>query len=400
MNENEKASAISPWAPRQDIRELSERLLAMTTGAQRLTSSEALALAQAAVAHGLDPFNGELWFLKDRGGRPLGLMAGIKGHRRSAHRQMREDGGGNYWPEFEQLGVDEKVALGIPEGALAYRCKIRDTQTVNHYVNEIERLLAAGLPWEAVQEIAGGKPYTEGIGYAEKHERSKMTLVQRAMKRAEADALKRRFDLPFGVAVGTAGDTDVIEGEFVADGEAIPQEVVEKAARDDPGIPNERSLRRARLDLAKGREILHGTETEQEWDAPSEKRTFDPAIIQAVIEAGLTENTFSFTDTMRKSSLPADAGRVTVLGWFRQYRNAGADSDEAAVVANAWWEGERPLYEAMHYTTDSGKVLGKLSPDELLVMVEKIDGLPAPTDKMKEIRGHCARLIDYLAQSE
>jgi len=45
-------------------------------------------------------------------------------------------------------------------------------------------------------------------------------------------------------------------------------------------------------------------------------------------------------------------------------------------------------------------VLGKLSPDELLVMVEKIDGLPAPTDKMKEIRGHCARLIDYLAQSE
>ena len=224
-----KASAITPWAARQDVRELGERLQTMMPGAQRLTQVEALTLAQAAVAHGLDPFNGELWFLKDKGGKPLGLMAGIKGHRRSAHRQMAEEGGGNYWPDFEVLDTDEKTALGIPSDALAYRCLIRDTRTIEHYVSQIERLLKAGLDWDVVSNLVGSRPYTEGIGYAQRSEHSKMTLVQRAMKRAEAEALKRRFDLPFGVAIGTV-DSDVIEGEFVIEDEPyISQETMEKA---------------------------------------------------------------------------------------------------------------------------------------------------------------------------
>lgn len=232
-----RRSAVAPWADRQDVRELAERLQAMIPGGSKLSPVEALTLAQAAVAHGLDPLNGELWFLKDRDGKPLGLMAGIKGHRRAAHLQMKADGGGNYWPEFDMLTDDEKAALGIPPTALAYRCKIRDTQTVNQYVGEIERLTKLDLPWEVVSSIVGKKPYTEGIGYAEKTERSKMTLVQRAMKRAEADALKRRFDLPFGMGIGTAGDTDtdIVAGEFTVVKEAvIPQKTVEKAAEDIP----------------------------------------------------------------------------------------------------------------------------------------------------------------------
>lgn len=243
-----RTSAVAPWADRRDIRELAERLRTMMPGAQRLEPAEAFALAQCAVAHGLDPFNGELWFLKDKHGKPLGLMAGIKGHRRSAHRQMKEEGGGNYWPEFQQLDQDEKGSLGIPTDALAYRCRIRDTNTVNSYVSEIERLLAAGLPWKVVSEIAGSKPYTEGIGYAQKNERSRMTLVQRAMKRAEADALKRRFDLPFGIGVGLSGDTDVIEGEFVIGEEDDAPRISEEA-------------------LEKGRAILRGDEEDANWDA-------------------------------------------------------------------------------------------------------------------------------------
>jgi len=210
----------------------------MMPGAQRLTKVEALSLAQAAVAHGLDPFNGELWFLKDKSGKPLGLMAGIKGHRRSAHRQMKEEGGGNYWPDFDVLDTDEKAMLGIPPDALAYRCRIRDTHTIEHYVSQIERLLKAGLDWDIVSDLVGSRPYTEGIGYAQRSERSKMTLVQRAMKRAEAEALKRRFDLPFGVAVGTTDSLDVIEGEFITEEQdsqpRISQEAAEKAAKDTP----------------------------------------------------------------------------------------------------------------------------------------------------------------------
>lgn len=261
-----KPSALAPWGDRAEVRDLAERLRATMPGGQKLTPQEALTLAQAAVAHGLDPLNGELWYLKKKDGTSLGLMAGIKGHRRGAHLQMEREGGGNYWPEFEgPLGPDEKISLGIPPDALAYRCKVRDTQTVNHYTGQIERLLQAGLPWEVVGDIVGSRPYTEGVGYALKSEYSKMTLVQRAMKRAEADALKRRFDLPFGSAVGANGDVDVVDAEFITTGseEYLNQETVEDA---DEELEN---------DLEKGREALRGTEEERNGDL-TEQRPYSP----------------------------------------------------------------------------------------------------------------------------
>jgi len=124
----------------------------------------------------------------------------------------------------------------------------------------------------------------------------------------------------------------------------------------------------------------------------------DAAIVAAVIGAGLTKNAFSFGNTLEKSTLPADADKETVLGWFAEYRgqrNDGVDSDEAAGAANAWYN----LRMAMAYTTDSGKVLGRLSSDELSTMVEQINALEAPSDKMLIIRQHCLTLLDYLATS-
>jgi len=49
---------------------------------------------------------------------------------------------------------------------------------------------------------------------------------------------------------------------------------------------------------------------------------------------------------------------------------------------------------------DGGAVLGKLGPDELVAMVDKIDGLPKPSAKMKTIKGHCLTLLEYLKQFE
>lgn len=336
-----KVSAIAPWADRADVRELAERLQAMMPGGSRLTQVEALTLAQAAVAHGLDPLNGELWYLKDKQGRPLGLMAGIKGHRRAAHRQVQEEGGGNYWPDFEgPLALDEKMALGIPKGALAFRCKIRDTRTINEYIGEIERLMAAGLPWEAVESIVGARPYTAGVGYAEPTERSKMTLVQRAMKRAEADALKRRFDLPFGVAVGMGGDNNgvYIDAEFV---------VEEEPEAESP----EETLQR-------NQELLHGDDDDLDLTAASRPkpkaapkepttngddgngRIWPAQVVLALIETGLTS--YQAVRRLNLSNLdPGDAEDV-ILNWALVYDEARltAESKEAADIANAWWAGE------------------------------------------------------------
>lgn len=248
----QQSSPITPWANRAEVRELAGRLQALMPGGSKLNEAEALMLAQAALIHGLDPLNGELWLLKGKDGKFLGLMAGIKGHRRAAHNQIQREGGGNYWPEFEgPLSIDEMKALDIPTDALAFRCKVRDTQTITAYVSEIERLMKAGLPWEIVSDIVGARPYTVGVGYAVPSESSRMSKVQLAMKRAEADALKRRFDLPFGNAVGTSGDSDILDGEFT---------IVEEAAVISP----EAMKQAAAETLAHNGAILHGDDDEHD----------------------------------------------------------------------------------------------------------------------------------------
>lgn len=261
MGNNDQAlaktsSAVTPWASRQDVRELEERLRTMLPGAQKLSAMELFGLAQASIAHNLDPFNGELWCIPGKG-----LMAGIKGHRRAAHRQINEEAGGsgNYYVEFHPLNQDEMTLYKIPQRALAFRARLHDSQTTRNYVENIERLLKAGMPWEVVEKIMGDQPFNDGIGYAmpdhpdaqcpychgtgfvtnkwgkqvncECYEDSKMTLVQRAQKRAEADALKRRFDLPFTMAVGVNGDADVVDAEFSVNHDAPEQDPAETQAR-------------------------------------------------------------------------------------------------------------------------------------------------------------------------
>jgi hypothetical protein len=231
-----KQSSVTPWASREDVRELGNRIRELMPGGQKLQPHEALALAQAAVAHNLDPFNGELWFIPGRG-----LMAGIKGHRRAAHRQINEEGGGNYWTEFiGPLNVDEKASLQIPTDALAFRCRIFDSRNIGTYTASIEKMLKAGMPWEVVSRIMGERPYTEGIGYLGKNESTKMSPVQCAQKRAEADALKRRFDLPFTVAIGVNGDSETTQGEFIIEHDPVETQAKRRVGSrslygDDPG---------------------------------------------------------------------------------------------------------------------------------------------------------------------
>jgi hypothetical protein len=201
----------------KEIAQYAERIRAVLPGGNRLQPGEAMALAQVALAHGLDPFNGEVWFLKDKSGNPIGVMAGIKGHRRAAHRQLDRESG-NFWCEFDQLTPEEKKALTIPDNALAFRCRLYDTIILRQHIEMIERLCDKNVPWESVKGIVGERPVTLGYGFFVPGEPTRMKPAACGMKRAEADALKRRFDLPFGSAVGAAQDADAsdeaTEGEY------------------------------------------------------------------------------------------------------------------------------------------------------------------------------------------
>jgi hypothetical protein len=202
---HESDSRIAPWGSRDDLREIARRVQMMAPGGKKLQENEALALAQGAVSHGLDPFNGEIWYIPGSG-----LMAGIKGLRKAARHQIA----GNFWPEFVELrNPDERNALMIPDGALAFRCIIRDSETIRAYSDAWAQMRDKGVPTEIIPTVIGQRPYVEGVGYVKRDERTKMDPVQVAMKRAEADALKRRFDLPFATPTEPT-DTVVVDGDW------------------------------------------------------------------------------------------------------------------------------------------------------------------------------------------
>ena len=230
-----KATALQPWGERADIRELSTRLRVMLPGGGKLDEREITALAQGAVSHGLDPLNGEIWMIPGRG-----LMVGIKGLRKKAHDQVR----GNFWTEFRLITTDEeRLALRVPPGAMAYEARLFDTENITTYTDAVAKLSKAGIPWEVIERMVGSKPYTVGYGVLKAGEKTVMDPTQCAMKRAEADAIKRRFDVGFGMEVSDdepgavagfvveAEATEITEETYVPDQAAIDAELAEAKAK-------------------------------------------------------------------------------------------------------------------------------------------------------------------------
>lgn len=318
-------SAVTPWASRQDVRELGNRIKELLPGANKLRPHEALALSQAAVAHGLDPFNGELWYIPGRG-----LMAGIKGHRRAGHNQMEREGGGNYWCEFVgPMTIDELAAIKAPPAALAYKCRLYDSKNITTYVEAVSKLMTGGMPWDIVHSIMGDRPYTEGIGYYVSGEQTKMTPVQCAQKRAEADALKRRFDLPFSAAVGVNGDVDIVEGEFT-----IPLEP-------------EQDLAEVQARMQSGSKALYGDKSDADLDTsektpgvaiPVRLGVWPAGVVTwAVQELGVKSQQV-FGALNQSQHLPKDAPDETIKHWLqvrKTERDAGVEGQEATGRADA-----------------------------------------------------------------
>ncbi len=204
---------------KQQLQDVNKRIAIMLPGGSKLQENERYALAQIAVVHGLDPFNGEVWYIPGRG-----PMIGIKGLRKKAREQVQ----GNFWIDFREItDAEERKRYGIDAGAIAFEARIFDSENIRTYCDMIAlmtkptNLGGPGLPWEAVKEMIGSKPYTSGIGVLRPTEQTKMERVQCAMKRAEADALKRRFDIPFGIGVEADNEPDPASGDWVIEGTVV-----------------------------------------------------------------------------------------------------------------------------------------------------------------------------------
>ena len=201
MSEDEKALAkrkteLAGYGGRDALAELGQRLRDFMPGAQQFTEFEAFAVAQIALAHDLDAFNGEVWGIKSSAGKWYGVMVGIKGLRKSARRQARE-AGGSYWGELIRVDAGE---YGEQDSAAVYEYHLRTSETMNAWRDLVHSLVTDGFKASEAREMVGPSPVTIGLGIGIAGEASKMSLHGRARKRAEADALKMAFDVHFAGA--------------------------------------------------------------------------------------------------------------------------------------------------------------------------------------------------------
>jgi hypothetical protein len=196
-------AGLSVYGNRSEVKELSDRIGKMLPSVRELGNAGALALAQVAFSMGLNPFTGEIWAIpQKKNGKVVGfsIMAGIKGLRRAARKQSEKMGGVYpfYRPRFRMLSEEEKEMAELGEKDRGLIC-------------ELELILPPSHPFF---KPGYERFIIEGIGIVRANERSMMERIQLLRKRAEADALKMAFDLPFG----DSGDGFAIEAEYTVNG--------------------------------------------------------------------------------------------------------------------------------------------------------------------------------------
>ena len=227
-----KETAIAAFGERDDIKELGERLRKLMPGTVKFTEEEALAVAQVALAHELDPFNGEVWGLKGDNNKWYGVMVGIKGLRKNARNQARREGG-DFWISHKLVPGEKYNA---PDAAIVYEAHLRDSVSFNAWMSVFVKMREAakdveGLTAEFIATMIGEAPVTVGIGVVKSGERSKMGFHQLAKKRAEADAIKQRYDVSFR---GAKVDFEQLEAPINGYDNAIEGEVEEVEQKDKP----------------------------------------------------------------------------------------------------------------------------------------------------------------------
>lgn len=272
-------TSIQVYGDREEVKDLGVRLQSLMPSAQHFTNAEAMAVAQVAIAHQLDPFNGEVWGIKSQDGTWYGVMVGVKGLRKASNAHAKEEGL-VYWKEFIQV---QPAKYGEPDTSIVFECVIRDTATMQAYSKSLSTLVSAGAPYKEAVEMIGPAPRVVGIGIATPAEKSKMKITQRAKKRAEADGLKQRFDISFGAGVLTEGDKEAIklaeiadsvdgEAEYVTDENAQAEPVEDDAPKpENMSKPMKRSIAQNLQELGFGTGEAAETDLPAATDAPKYK---------------------------------------------------------------------------------------------------------------------------------
>lgn len=194
------------------IREMYDRLKLMITNGRKLSDAQAAALAQFAAQENLDPFNQECWYIDG-----VGPAIGIKGLRRKAQENLEsEDPKNGHYFDVKFIDVTSEYLIDEPNLGYAFRAVLRDSRTSSKYLAMMAEYKAKGLTKEEIIGVIGNPPTWDGVGFWLKTEKNpnKDRLYrqdERAKKRAEALAIKKRFNLNYDNVVEIINSGNHIE---------------------------------------------------------------------------------------------------------------------------------------------------------------------------------------------
>lgn len=209
----------------QDLEKMAERFKLLIVNGKNLTAPEALALAQYSIATDLNPFANECYYLPGIGPGP-----GIAGWRKKADEQLEWEARkaaeplARFWCDY--LDASQAESGDLHPGDIAVKAVLHDTlsktawekRRLGHFIELIKASVNSSEAWKLAEQLAGNEPTWSAIGIVRGGENfgssEKMVRYERACKRAEKAAIRKRFprvNLPEPMGFEDVIDTTMVE---------------------------------------------------------------------------------------------------------------------------------------------------------------------------------------------
>lgn len=181
--ENVNGTALEPYRDRDEVRELTTRLLSLHPAASEVGEKGMTAVAQLALMIGASPLPGvneiHVWTKEVKGQKVVQFQLGINYFRRKA----LEYGGAIWQTQVRQMDDRERDVYGIHQGQLAAICRaVR--------VTDMEKWMDKGLTVNQIFDMLGATGTATAGTNEGKHGRP---AVWTAFKRAEVDLYRQLF---------------------------------------------------------------------------------------------------------------------------------------------------------------------------------------------------------------
>jgi hypothetical protein len=214
------------------IQQFVPALRELVTNGRRLSDEQIRGRAMFAAVNGLDPIS-EVHTITDRDGKTLTHSMAIDGYRRKCQEQAGY--GNEIITDFIELPADGLKRFG--DVLIGYECRLRDGASYTQWQrrlrdvgNALREAMGGQVSFQDLMSVVGQPPVYTGVGLVYRSELSEykdknFNPIERAKKRAELNARKKRFPT----------NADISEGQTIIEGavEIVDSPADNHKARND-----------------------------------------------------------------------------------------------------------------------------------------------------------------------